>query len=94
MAYKKQTFKIQEFKAWVNQQLKRTDKDADDRFKAGLCIALGHVLMRSGQYQGYNHNYWVEKGYEEWITAGQPDFPEKNPCIYGPSGQMYNRCYF
>lgn len=94
MAHKKNTFKVQEFKAYINDQLKRTDTYANDNFKAGLCIALEHILKQCNCYEGYNDNYWLEKGAEEWLRAGEPDFPEKNQFIYGPTGQQYNRIYY
>jgi hypothetical protein len=94
MASSKKNFNVQQFKVWINQQLKRTDEFATDKFKSGLCIALEHVLQQTGQYKGYNDNYWQEKGFREWLAAGQPDFPEKDRFIYGPTGQKFNRHYY
>lgn len=94
MAQQKNTFKVEEFKTWVNQQLKRTDDFANDEYKAGLCAALEHVLQNSNRYQGYNDNYWLQKGWQEWRNAGEPDFPLKDQFIYGPTGQRFNRHYY
>lgn len=94
MAKKKLTYKIDEFKQWVNAQLKRTDEFANDIFKSALCTELEHVLKNCNSYQGYNDNYWLQQGWNEWRAAGEPDFPEKNKFIYGPSGQRFNRQYY
>ena len=91
---KKKTFKVDEFKNYVNEQLARTDEFANKEFKAGLCVALGTVLMKSNNYEGFNYNYWNEKGWKEWRNAGEPDFPEKNKYLYGEGGHEYNRHYY
>jgi hypothetical protein len=88
------TFNIVELKDWVNQQLERTDDFADDKFKAGLCCVIEHVLTTTNRYKGYNDNYWLKSGFQEWRKAGEPGFPEKNKYCYGPSGQRYNRHYY
>ena len=90
----KKTFNIQSFKAYVNQQLMRKDHQATDQFKEGLCVILEHVLMVANVYHGFNDNYWRAEGYDAWKAAGEPDFPEKNAFLYGPSGQRYNRHYY
>jgi len=94
MARKKLTFKVDEFKSWINQQLKRTDDIATDEYKAGLCEAIEHVLQKSNRYEGYNDNYWLQKGWQEWREAGEPDFPLKDKFICGPTGQKFNRQYY
>lgn len=94
MARSKRTLNVQEFKDYINKQLQRTDQFADDGFKAGLCVALEHVLHTANCYHGYTDNYWFEKGAGEWEQAGKPDFPEKDKFIYGPTGQRYNRRYY
>lgn len=90
----KKTFRITEFVSYVNSQLKRTNEPTNDSYKEGMCDLLEHILHLNNAYNGYNHNYWLEQGFQEWITAGRPDFPEKNKFIYGPSGQEYNRKYY
>lgn len=94
MSKGRRTFNIQEFKEYINHQLKRTDSFANDSFKAGLCTALEHVLHNANSYKGYNQNYWIEKGCQEWQKNGEPDFPEKDTYIYGPKNEKYNRLYF
>jgi len=89
----RKTFKIEVFKEYVNKQLERTDDFATQKFKAGLCLALEEVLFRTGNYNGYNYNYWIKKGFKEWQEAGEPGFPEKNKYLYGKGGHEYNRFY-
>jgi hypothetical protein len=88
------TVNVEDFKQWVNQQLERTDNFADDKFKAGLCSAVEHVLQTANRYHGYTDNNWIRTGYQEWLAAGQPDYPDKDKYVYGPTGQQYNRHYY
>lgn len=81
---------VEQLKSWTNEQLKRTDEYADQKFKAGLCSVLEQVLRVTGNYNGYNHNYWNETGWKLWREAGEPDFPEKNQYI----GPEYDRVYY
>lgn len=61
----------------------------DQNYKRGLIAALEIFLRNDKSYKGYSHIYWVEKGYEEWKNAGEPDFPEKKTFY----GLEYNRNY-
>jgi len=47
---------------------------------------VAHLLMEARSYRGFQHLYWSDQGYQEWKAAGEPDFPEKDRFIYGPSG--------
>lgn len=85
-------YPIAAFKDWTNQLL--ASSDLNDKFKAGLCVTLEHILHKNNCFHGYNDNYWIQKGCREWYAAGQPDFPEKNKYCYGPTGQQYNRHYY
>lgn len=62
--------------------------------KRSICSLIENVLMDTGNYKGYNHNYWMEKGYRQWVDDGKPDFPEKEFYIYGPNKDEYGRTYF
>jgi hypothetical protein len=88
------TINVEDFKNWINKQLERTDPYADDKFKAALCSVLEYALKMANRYKGYNDNYWLKAGFDEWRNAGEPDFPEKEKYIYGPTGQRYNRHYY
>ena len=39
---------------WANKQLARTDEFATEKFKAGVCCMIEHLLMETGNYMGYN----------------------------------------
>jgi hypothetical protein len=89
MAIKK-TIKVEEILKWANDQLKRTDETATQEFKSGICTMLERVLFNTGNYAGFQHNYWNEKGWKLWCEAGQPEeWPEKKKYI----GPEYDRCY-
>lgn len=47
---------------------------------------VSEVLLTAKCYRGFNHQYWNDQGYQEWLNAGKPDFPAKDRFIYGPSG--------
>ena len=68
---------------WANKQLARTDDDANQGFKSGIFTMMNKILLDANCYQGYNYNYWMEKGADEWFAAGEPNFPEKDKFIYG-----------
>lgn len=90
----KNTLKIAAIKEWINKQLERTDEFADDKFKAGMCHVLEHILTKANRYHGYTDNYWIRTGYHDWLAAGEPGYPEKEAYVYGPTGQKYNRHYY
>lgn len=97
----KKTFDVEEFKQYVNEQLERTDKHATEDFKSGLCVALGEVLHKTGNYKGYNDLYWNEIGWQEWRTIGKETevWEEKKLFIYGTPdskyrGSKYARRYY
>jgi|ERR1035437_3652697 hypothetical protein len=91
---KKATFEVDTFRRYVNDQLQRTDSEATDDFKNGMCLALERILHGSDCYRGFNYLYWLKGGCDEWTNAGQPDFPEKDKFIYGEKGSKYNGCKF
>lgn len=89
----KKTFKVDDFKAYVNDQLTRTDEFAlsNENFKGGLCNALEHILHRSNSYKGFNNLYWMEGGCAEWEANGKVEtWPEKDKYILGEKGSKYN----
>ncbi len=91
----RKTIEVQKLKDYANEQLARTDEFADTKFKAGICVMIEHFLIHTGNYHGYNDQYWLKQGYKEWEEAGKPEtWPEKDKYIYGPSGCKYSRIYY
>lgn len=62
MRTKRKKILVDELLKLANDQLARTDKFADQRFKAGVCVIIERVLLDTGNYKGY-----TESG-EEAIT--------------------------
>jgi hypothetical protein len=91
MSRKKKTFDVLAFKEYVNIQLARTDEHATEDFKCGLSVALGEVLHRTGNYNGFTHLYWNEIGWQEWRTIGKETeiWEEKKLFIYGTPDSKY-----
>ncbi len=89
---KAKTFNVQKFKEYVNEQLARTDKEATEAFKQGLCAALEHVLHKTNNYNGLGNLYWIEKGCDEWRTIGKETevWAEKKLFIYGTPDSKYH----
>lgn len=54
--------------------------------KAEICSIIEYILHRTDTYAGFNHLYWMDRGYREWIDAGQPGFPAHYVYIIGPNG--------
>ena len=52
---KRKTFEIQKMVEYANTQLKRTDEFADKGFKAGVCVMIEKILMKTKNYEGYFH---------------------------------------
>ena len=50
----RKTIEVLKMLEWANKQLARTDEYADVKFKAGICTMIEHLLMETGNYQGYN----------------------------------------
>lgn len=94
MAAKKAHYKVQTLKEWTNHELQRSDDQATDDFKKGLCTVLEKVLRDCNYDISYTYNYWDEKGYIEWQQAGSPTGnDQKKTYLLGPTGQEYNRHY-
>ena len=50
----RKTIRVKEMLEWANHQLGRTDEFATEKFKAGISVMIEHLLMETGNYQGYN----------------------------------------
>jgi len=89
---KRKTFSVLEFKNKINALL--ADPKRSDESKEGLCTSLENVLHATGNYNGFNYNYWLKEGCKKWKEAGEPDeYTIKNKYIFGDQGQ-YNRFYY
>ncbi len=89
------TLKVLDLIIYVNSQLSRTDEEMTSKTSEGLCVVLEHVLHKTGNYQGYNHLYWLERGCNEWVRDGKIEsHPEKNKYIYGEVGSEYKGCVY
>lgn len=90
----RKTFDVKGFLDYANKQLARRDEHATREFKMGVCALLEHVLMGTDNYRGYNYNLWVNGGCDEWVRAGEPDFPEKERFMYSEHGGEFDRVYY
>jgi len=87
MTRKRKTFSVEEAKTKANEWLAR---DVSQEEKRGVCFLIENILHRTGNYKGFSYNYWDEKGFKDWLDAGEPDFPEKSKYI----GPEYSRHYY
>jgi hypothetical protein len=60
--------------------------DSDRPARKMLAVFVDSLLFEARCYNGYNYLYWLETGYDQWVKDGRPDFLEKDPYIYGPTG--------
>ena len=87
----KKTIKVETLKTITNHQL---SSDISQQEKGCLCTLLERVLHDTGNYQGFNYNFWNNGGHKEWKKAGEPDFPKKEVYITGPDKDEYGREYY
>lgn len=85
---KRMTIRVSELKDKVNAMLARDS--LNQKAKSALCTLIEDVLMETDNYRGFNDIYWMDKGFDEWKAAGEPDFPEKQKFL----GLEYNRHYY
>jgi len=76
----KKTIKIDELKKILNEGILSARGETE---KFALRNITEKILIKTGNYHGFNWVYWLEKGFHEWKEAGKPDFPEKTIYIYG-----------
>ena len=86
----RKTFDVETFKKFVNEQLARTDIDANESFKEGFCCTIEKVLHQTGNYHGFQYLYWDEFGCDEWEKNGKTEnWKEKELFIYGSPTSKY-----
>ena len=78
---------VAEIKKFANEQL--ADGRNSDEHRRGIISMLEKILHATGNYEGFNYNYWNKTGFELWQKAGEPDFPEKNKFIGNESDRVY-----
>lgn len=88
----RKTIELVEILETCNKQL-RSGEWSDEQKKM-ICLVLEDLLHKADVYAGFNDNYWLAIGCTEWHENGEPNFPEKEKYIYGPSNQRYNRFYY
>jgi len=93
----RKTVDVSSVLAEANRLLKLDDPTMTTDEKRGVACLLEHVLHSTDNYKGFNWNYWLAIGFQEWQDAGEPNFPEKDKYIYGPIGKElgeYDRTYY
>jgi hypothetical protein len=53
MARSRKNIEVLSVLNYANNQLGRTDEYADMKFKAGICIMIENILMKSNNYKGF-----------------------------------------
>jgi len=84
---KRKTIEVKVVKDKINDLLGNPELKLNQDEKKALCTFLEGVLMDTGNYRGFQHVYWCEKGYQEWVDAGTVEGPEKNKFIVGDRGE-------
>lgn len=85
---KRKTVKVQDFKDWANRALSNDGYDV--MFKEAVWMSCSQVLHSCACYNGYNHQYWIKHGWDQWICDGQPreyDRGIADKYTYGPKGR-------
>jgi len=74
----KKTIKTPQLKQILNEAIRNARGETEREALKNLAET---ILTKTGTYNGFNYNYWIEKGCAEWNAAGNPD--EKDRFIYG-----------
>ena len=85
------TLKIEWLKDLVNEYIENPNTTHLER--KALCTVIETVLHETGNYEGYNYNYWLDVGFDEWLADGEPE-KDKGKYLYGETGDYLNRRYF
>ena len=90
---KRKTIEVEGLKNRINNLLTLPDGPGpfgmnNDKRQA-LASLLESILHETSNYRGFSHNYWSKQGYNLWVEAGKPDFPQKQAFI----GNELNRNY-
>jgi hypothetical protein len=48
-----------------------------------IASIISSLLMAADLYKGFTYKYWDEKGYDEWLNAGQPEEPKEKDKFIG-----------
>lgn len=80
------TIKISDLREKINKVLKKDFYTQEQ--KAALCQLLEVFLIESGEWKGFSYLGCINGGYELWVKAGKPDWPEKY------LGLEFNRVYY
>ena len=81
------TFKVQEFKAYINSQLEREDSYMTEDVRGGLILALEEVLHNTANYNGFTNYGWANGGCERWEKDGRPE--DKTPYYSQENKRIY-----
>lgn len=91
----KKTISIEWLRETINQRLASPNRTREERM--ALAGVLEAALVEARRYRGFNSVHWLQEGgYDAWVAAGQPDFPEKKKFIHGTEdgSDNYRRFYY
>jgi lysozyme family protein len=73
---KRKTFKVSELQDWVNSKL--VNDDINVEFRQGLATALAHVLLKTGNYNGFGYVY--KDNERPYLPSGEsnPNWTQKH----------------
>lgn len=87
----RKTFEVKTVQDEINTKLA---SDIPQEAKKELCVVLENILFKTGNYHGHNYIYWLDKGFNLWIEAGEPGFPEKELYITNNKKEEFSRYYY
>ena len=76
MRTRRKTIEIERIKELANKFF-RESKDEMMAERKALQSFIETILYETNTYYGFNYVHWLEKGFNEWIEAGEPDGKEK-----------------
>ena len=82
----KKTMDVAEIKKFANKQL--ANPEINDAEKRGIITMIERILHDTGNYQGFQYNYWNKTGWQLWRMAGEPE--NTDPYL----GNQLDRVYY
>lgn len=86
----RKTVEVDWLKKMINADLEN-EKLTEDT-KKHLCTLLENILVKTGNYRGFNYLKWINGGFTKWEMDGRPTPTDKNYQKY--LGDEYSRIYY
>ncbi len=81
----RKTVAVEDLIVWANNML--ADESKSDDFKWGVIAILNRAQHKTGTYNGFNYNDWLNGGCTRWHADKCPD--DKTPYLGKETSRFY-----